>query len=202
MKKKKKKKKKKKISERIRAVWSESSLFTWRNFASMAIQNVPSEDSDQTVRMRRLIWIFAGCTYPKVSFLTLRSRYSLNCSCHSVHPLFDNIFPVFVDITLSIKSLCKQSDNRSPDQMEQNAQGDLRIWCSLSPWHSRDTILRDMVHFHGKQLCHNYIPPWEKVYLFKEEYAPKWSNLFPFRVDSFFFRKKKKSLVCRKANRK
>ena len=27
------------ISLRIRAVWSESSLFAWRNFASLAIQN-------------------------------------------------------------------------------------------------------------------------------------------------------------------
>ena len=27
----------------------------WRNFASLAIQNVPSEDSDQTVQMHKLI---------------------------------------------------------------------------------------------------------------------------------------------------
>ena len=60
------------ISLRIRAVWSESSLTAWRNFASLGIQNAPSEDSDQTVRMRRLIWIFAGRTCMKVRFLTLR----------------------------------------------------------------------------------------------------------------------------------
>ena len=30
------------------------------------------EDSDQTARMRRLIWIFSGNTYPKLRFLTLR----------------------------------------------------------------------------------------------------------------------------------
>ena len=35
------------------------------------IQNAPSEDSDQIARMRRLIWIFAGRTYPKVHLLTL-----------------------------------------------------------------------------------------------------------------------------------
>ena len=34
------------ISLRIRAVWSESSLFTWRNFASLTIQDAPSEESD------------------------------------------------------------------------------------------------------------------------------------------------------------
>ena len=53
------------ISLRIRGGTSESSFSTWKNFASLAIQNVPSEDSDQTVRMSRLIWIFAGCTCPK-----------------------------------------------------------------------------------------------------------------------------------------
>ena len=56
------------ISLRIRAVWLESVLSTWRNFASMAIRNAPSEDSDQTAR----IWIFAGRTCPKVRFLTLQ----------------------------------------------------------------------------------------------------------------------------------
>ena len=43
-----------------------------KNSASMAIQNMTSEDSDQTARMRSLIRIFAGHTCPKLSFLTLR----------------------------------------------------------------------------------------------------------------------------------
>ena len=60
------------ISLRVCAVWSESSLSAWRNFASLAIQNAPSEESDQTARMRRLIWIFAGRTSPKERFSTLR----------------------------------------------------------------------------------------------------------------------------------
>ena len=58
------------ISLRIRAVWSESLLSAWRNFASLAIQNAPREDSDQTAWMRRLIWIFAVRTCPKLHFLT------------------------------------------------------------------------------------------------------------------------------------
>ena len=45
----------------------QSFLSTWRNFAYLAIQNVPSKDSDQPARMCRLIWIFAGLTCPKVS---------------------------------------------------------------------------------------------------------------------------------------
>ena len=48
-----------------------SSFSAWRNVACMAIQNAPREDSDQTARMRRLIWIFSGCTCPKVLFQTL-----------------------------------------------------------------------------------------------------------------------------------
>ena len=50
---------------RIFAIWPESLLSAWRNFALLAFQNAPSEDSDQTARMRRLIWIFSGCTCPK-----------------------------------------------------------------------------------------------------------------------------------------
>ena len=60
-----------------RAVWSESSFSAWRNFASLAFQNAPSEDSDQTARKRRLIWIFAERTCQKVRFLTLRLICSL-----------------------------------------------------------------------------------------------------------------------------
>ena len=57
----------------------QSSLSAWRNFASLAIQNASSEDSDQTARMRRLIWIFAGRTCPKLRFLTLRPiHFALN----------------------------------------------------------------------------------------------------------------------------
>ena len=65
------------ISLRMRTVWLEYSLSAWRNFASLAIQIAPSEDSDQTARMRRLIWIFAGRTYLKVRFLTLRLIWSV-----------------------------------------------------------------------------------------------------------------------------
>ena len=35
-----------------------------KNFSTLAIQNEPSEDSDQIVRMRRLILIFARRTFP------------------------------------------------------------------------------------------------------------------------------------------
>ena len=43
----------------------------------LAIQNVPSKDSDQTAWMCRLIWIFTGPICPNVHFQTLW----LKCNC-------------------------------------------------------------------------------------------------------------------------
>ena len=41
-------------------VWSGSSLSTWRNLGSLVTYWAHSEDSDQTGRMPRLIWVFVG----------------------------------------------------------------------------------------------------------------------------------------------
>ena len=38
------------ISLRVRAGWFESSLDAWRNFASLAIQNAPSVESELTAQ--------------------------------------------------------------------------------------------------------------------------------------------------------
>ena len=71
------------ISLRIRAVWSEPSLAKWRNFASLAIRNTPSEDSDQTSRMRRLICIFAWrlCPnvflFPEIAITFILTKYNI-----------------------------------------------------------------------------------------------------------------------------
>ena len=51
------------ISLGIRPVWSETSLSAWRNLWSLSIQwahSEDSDDSDQSGRMSRLIWVFAG----------------------------------------------------------------------------------------------------------------------------------------------
>ena len=50
------------ISLGIRPVWSESSLSAWRSIESLATHWAHSEDSDQTGRMPRLIWVFAERT--------------------------------------------------------------------------------------------------------------------------------------------
>ena len=50
------------ISLGIHPVWSESSLSAWRKLGSLATHWAHSEDSDQTGRMPRLIWVFTGHT--------------------------------------------------------------------------------------------------------------------------------------------
>ena len=52
----------------------QSVLVVCIKLASLAIQNGPGEDSDQTARMRRLIRIFAWRTYSKVRFVTLHLK--------------------------------------------------------------------------------------------------------------------------------
>ena len=48
------------ISLGISPIWLDSSLSAWRKLGSLAIHLTHSEDSDQTGRMPRLIWVFAG----------------------------------------------------------------------------------------------------------------------------------------------
>ena len=60
------------IRLRIRAVWSESPLFAWWFFISFAIHIPPSENSDRTVQMCRLICVIAGRICEKVHYLALQ----------------------------------------------------------------------------------------------------------------------------------
>ena len=60
------------ISLGIRPVWSESSLSAWRNLGSYATNWAHYEDSDQTGRMPRLIWVFAWRTDHFVGFVMRR----------------------------------------------------------------------------------------------------------------------------------
>ena len=50
------------VSLGIRPVWSESSLSAWRKLESLVTHWAHSEDSDQTGRTPRLIWVFAERT--------------------------------------------------------------------------------------------------------------------------------------------
>ena len=60
------------ISRGIRAVWSESSLCAQWVAKEPSFLHADSEDSDQTGRMPRLIWVFAGRTDHFVCFVKRR----------------------------------------------------------------------------------------------------------------------------------
>ena len=59
----------------IRPVWSESSLSAWRKHGPLATHEAHSEDSDQTGRMSRLIWVFSGRTFTLLVFVMSRLSY-------------------------------------------------------------------------------------------------------------------------------
>ena len=60
------------ISLGIRPVWSESSLCAQWVVMDTSFLHADSEDSDQTGRMPRLIWVFAGHTCHFVGFVVRR----------------------------------------------------------------------------------------------------------------------------------
>ena len=65
------------ISLGVRPVWSEYSLSAWRKIGSLATHWAHSEDSDQTWRMPRLIWVFAGRTSHFVGVVMRRLIWQL-----------------------------------------------------------------------------------------------------------------------------
>ena len=81
------------ISLGIRPAWSESSLCTQWVAKDLRFLHADSEDSDQTGRMPRLIWVFAGRT---ATLLVMSCRGSIKC--------------VVIQIGMLIEiSLCKES---------------------------------------------------------------------------------------------
>ena len=63
----------------VRPVWSESSLCTQWVAKDPNFLHADSEDSDQTGRMSRLIWVFAGRTCHFVGFVMLRLILRIVC---------------------------------------------------------------------------------------------------------------------------
>ena len=68
---------------RLRSAWAsaqseQSSLSAWRKLGSFATQSAHSEDSDQTGRMPRLIWVFAG-TQSFCWFCHVLARVCFSC---------------------------------------------------------------------------------------------------------------------------
>ena len=69
---------------RVRRVWSESSLCAQWVVKDPSFLHADSEDSDQTGRMPRLIWVFVGRTATLVIFLMRRLRMFNVCHYHSL----------------------------------------------------------------------------------------------------------------------
>ena len=74
---------------RLSSAWAfaqsdQSSLSAWRKLVSLATNWAHSESSDQTGRMPRLIWVFAGHTWHFIGFVTRRPILYL---CHSLSEL-------------------------------------------------------------------------------------------------------------------
>ena len=72
------------ISLVIRPVWSESSLCAQLVAKDQSFLHADSEDSDQTGRMPKLIWVFAGRTCHFVGFVIRRLNYNLLKILHTV----------------------------------------------------------------------------------------------------------------------
>ena len=102
------------------------SLSAWRNFTSLAIQNMLSKDCDQTAQMCRLIWIFAGQACQSVLFSDAASQCSTTFDGYCMKTAFmqfaDNVVPdqcahlcsliwafLFVNIYYSNHQFCKQT---------------------------------------------------------------------------------------------
>ena len=83
-------------------VWSESSLSASRKLRSLATHWAHSEDSDQTERMPRLIWVFAGRIYQFVGFVT--RRLILDFARNSVLSMVTYVSRSVWDCNLTIRS--------------------------------------------------------------------------------------------------
>ena len=88
----------------ISPVWSESSLSAWRKLGSLATHWAHSEDCDQTGRVPRLIWVFAGRTFQYVGFVTRR----LIWRNHVLHVLA-SIYSCFKSYCFNVVSCFRES---------------------------------------------------------------------------------------------
>ena len=98
------------ISPGIRPVWSESSLSAWRKLGSLATHWAHGEDSDQTGRMPRLIWIWTGRT---VTLLVLTCRGSYTCNMVRKHltPWYLSFVYTLLHVNLTFRPLYQNSEN-------------------------------------------------------------------------------------------
>ena len=77
------------ISLGVRPVWSESSLSAWRNLGPLTTHWAHSEDYDQTGRMPRLIWVFAGRTLSFSKSVLFKFLFDPNWRCAKLMVIFN-----------------------------------------------------------------------------------------------------------------
>ena len=122
------------ISLGIRPVWPESSLCALWVAKDPKFLHADSEDSDQTERMPRLIWVFAGQICHFVGFVTWRlimvvcltcnhnnsrpyhHHGSLKCVCihHSCQPAYRNRHVVYFFFSCYLKTPLSSNVHLSP----------------------------------------------------------------------------------------
>ena len=109
------------ISLGIRPVWSEFSLSAWRKLGSLPTHWAHIEDYDQTERMPRLIWVFAGRKDHFVGLVMMRVIYfrrtfafKLKCSCWKEKKkkcrcvdIFCEIAPKYLNVIIQIYHFCR-----------------------------------------------------------------------------------------------
>ena len=83
------------ISLGIRPVWSESSLYAQWVAKGPSFLYADSEDSDQTGRMPRLIWVFAGRTCDCIGFVMRRLISFLELNSKSIMEGQTNLIIIF-----------------------------------------------------------------------------------------------------------
>ena len=110
---------------RLRSAWAsaQSSMSAWRKLGPSATHWVHSEDSDQTGRMPRLIWVFAGRTVI-VLVLSWCGSFTFQHGTNATDPKF-----YFWDIETDSLSYFNfetgkgEQDDYPPEQMEGMTQG-------------------------------------------------------------------------------
>ena len=133
------------ISLGIRPVWSESSLSAWRKLGYLATHWAHSEDSDQTGRIPRLIWVFAGRI---VTLLVLSYRGSHSFEWHlsrsTTKPTKWHVRPAKTQFSLgicpvwSVSSLYAQWVAKDPrflhaDNEDSDQTGWMLVWVFAGP---------------------------------------------------------------------
>ena len=122
------------ISLGIRPVWSEFSLSAWRKLGPLATQWAHSQDSDQTGRMPRLIWVFAGRT---LTLLVLSCRGSYCADgfrlCYFICDHWQHVLQILLNPHLP-------SGPVHPYQLDKSISCFRDVWCAFFHFYSISNI--------------------------------------------------------------